>query len=93
MIQREIDPLTGARRDDVLISAEDLARLALAEGAAVQLRSADGTFRGRLKRAPILSGNLEVHWPEGTTLLSASRIDPDSLEPDYNAVVTLEPIR
>ena len=89
-MQRTIDPLTGARRDDVLISAEDLARLALAEGAAVQLRSADGTFRGRLKKAAILPGNLEVHWPEGNSLLSSSRIDPDSMEPDYNAVVTLE---
>jgi molybdopterin-dependent oxidoreductase alpha subunit len=90
IVQRAIDPLTGARRDDVLISAEDLARLALAEGAAVQLRSADGTFRGRLKKAAILPGNLEVHWPEGNILLSSSRIDPDSMEPDYNAVVTLE---
>ena len=32
MIQRDVDPLTGARRDDVLISAEDLDRLQLAEG-------------------------------------------------------------
>jgi hypothetical protein len=32
---------------------------------------------------------LEVHWPEGSTLLS-SVIDPDSMEPEYNAVVTLE---
>jgi molybdopterin-dependent oxidoreductase alpha subunit len=92
IVQRPVDPLTGARRDDVLISAEDLARLALIEGAAVQLRSADGTFRGRLKRAPILPGNLEVHWPEGNTLLSSSRIDQDSMEPDYNAIVTLEPL-
>jgi hypothetical protein len=89
MVQRATDPLTGARRDDVLISAEDLARLALAEGAAVLLHSTDGTFRGRLKRAPILPGNLEVHWPEGNALLSSSRIDPDSMEPDYNAIVTL----
>ena len=90
IVQRAVDPLTGARRDDVLISGEDLARLALAEGAAVQLRSADGIFRGRLKKAAILPGNLEVHWPEGNSLLSSSRIDPDSMEPDYNAVVTLE---
>jgi hypothetical protein len=37
-------------------------------------------------------GNLEVHWPEGNALLSASAIDPDSMEPDYNAVVTIEPL-
>jgi predicted molibdopterin-dependent oxidoreductase YjgC len=91
MVQRAVDPLTGAARDEILISADDLARLALPEGAAVRLRSAAGTFAGRLRRAPIKPGNLELHWPEGNVLLSGAAIDPESLEPDYNAVVTLEP--
>jgi hypothetical protein len=56
---------------------------------AIQLRSANGTFRGTLKQAPIKPGNLEVHWPEGNALLSGSA-DPDSMEPDFNAVVTIE---
>ena len=90
MVQRQVDPLTGAGRDDILISADDMARLRLEEGAAVRLRSASGTFSGRVKRAPIKPGNLEVHWPEGMPLLSGSAIDPDSMEPDYNAVVTIE---
>jgi predicted molibdopterin-dependent oxidoreductase YjgC len=92
MIQRDVDPLTGARRDDVLISAEDLQRLTLGEGAAVELRSPSGSFRGRLKSAAITPGNLEVHWPEGNVLLSSAAIDPDSMEPDYNALVTLSPV-
>jgi anaerobic selenocysteine-containing dehydrogenase len=92
MIQRQIDPLTGAARDDIFISAADLARLQIDEGTIVQLRSARGTFRGRLKRAPIKAGNLEVHWPEGNTLLSGSAIDPESMEPDFNALVTIETI-
>jgi molybdopterin-dependent oxidoreductase alpha subunit len=91
MIQREIDPLTGAAREDVLISADDLARLELKPGDRVRLRSSRGAFDGRLKAAPLRPGNLEVHWPEGNILLSGSAIDPDSMEPDYNAVVTLEP--
>jgi predicted molibdopterin-dependent oxidoreductase YjgC len=90
MIQREVDPLTGAAREDVLISAEDLARLQYAPGDRVRLRSCNGTFDGRLKAAALRPGNLEVHWPEGNILLSGSAIDPDSMEPDYNAVVTLE---
>ena len=90
MIQRAIDPLTGAAREDVLISAQDLERLRLSSGASVRLRSAYGTFDGRLKFAPIRPGNLEVHWPEGNVLLSGSTLDPDSMEPDYNALVTLE---
>jgi anaerobic selenocysteine-containing dehydrogenase len=93
MVQRPIDPLTGAGRDAVLISAEDLARLELAEGSAVQLISACGVFTGTLKIAPMKSGNLEVHWPEGMRLLSASAIDPESMEPDYNAVVTIDEVK
>ena len=91
MVQRQVDPLTGAGRNDILISAQDMARLRLAEGASVRLRSASGAFSGRLKRAPIKPGNLEVHWPEGMPLLSGSAIDPNSMEPDYNAAVTIEP--
>jgi molybdopterin-dependent oxidoreductase alpha subunit len=90
MIQRELDPLTGARRDDILISAEDADRLHLRDGARVRLRSASGAYDGHIKIAPMTPGNLEVHWPEGNALLSASAIDPDSMEPDYNAVVTVE---
>jgi predicted molibdopterin-dependent oxidoreductase YjgC len=89
MVQRSIDPLTGADRDDILISAADLALLRLPDGAVVRLRSADGLFRGRLKLAPIKPGNLEVHWPEGNVLLSRA-MDLESMEPDYNASVTIE---
>jgi len=91
MVQRDVDPLTGARRDEILISVQDLARLGLDDGARVTLRSPWGRFTGRLRRAPIKPGNLEVHWPEGNSLLPGDRLDPDSLEPDYNAEVTIEP--
>jgi molybdopterin-dependent oxidoreductase alpha subunit len=91
MVHRDVDPLTGAGRHDILISEQDLARLALGDGARVTLRSPWGRFAGRLRRAPIKPGNLEVHWPEGNTLLPGDRLDPDSLEPDYNAEVTIEP--
>jgi len=90
IVQRETDPLTGFGRDDVLISEADLARLSLGEGERVELRSANGSYRGRLRRAPIRDGSLEVHWPEGNTLLGTG-LDPESLEPDFNAVVTIRP--
>jgi molybdopterin-dependent oxidoreductase alpha subunit len=92
MVQREIDPLTGAARDSVLISDDDLRRLGWASGARARLRSPAGVFEGTLLAAPIKAGNLEVHWPEGNVLLSATAIDPDSMEPDYNALVSLEAI-
>jgi molybdopterin-dependent oxidoreductase alpha subunit len=90
IVQREVDPLTGARRDDIFISREDAERLGIPEGGAVRLRSTSGTFEGKLRIASIRPGNLEVHWPEGNALLSGSLVDPESGEPDYNAMVTIE---
>src|SRR5689334_21572340 len=46
MIQRDVDPLTGAARDEIFISAEDLRRLDIADGAPVELRSPHGTLVG-----------------------------------------------
>jgi molybdopterin-dependent oxidoreductase alpha subunit len=89
MVQRERDPLTGADRDAILIASEDLTRLGASDGERVTLRSVRGAFTGRLRRSPIKPGNLEVHWPEGNALLTGDRVDPDSEEPDYNAIVTL----
>jgi hypothetical protein len=70
-----------------LVRASSITKL---DGPAARLRSSSGTFKGTLRVEPIKAGNLEVHWPEGNTLLAASTIDPDSLEPDCNAVVTVE---
>ena len=89
MVQKSTDPLTGAARDAILMNGEDADGLALPDGAAVRLRSPHGTFDGRVQRAAMRSGNMAVHWPEGNVLLGPA-VDPDSMEPDYNAVVTLE---
>ncbi len=92
MVHREVDPLTGARREDVLMNAEDARRLSLADGDAVRLVSGAGEFLGRVRLAPIKEGNLEAHWPEGMSLLSGSAVDRQSGEPDYNATVSIERI-
>jgi molybdopterin-dependent oxidoreductase alpha subunit len=90
MVQAEEDPLNGSRRDDVLVAAEDAARLGLDGGSWIRLSSRAGELRGRVRIAPIKAGNIEVHWPEGLALLDGRRVDPQSLEPDYNARVRVE---
>jgi molybdopterin-dependent oxidoreductase alpha subunit len=90
MVQHDQDPLTGARREDVLISAQDAQALGLREGDAVRLTSRTGSFTGRARIDEIKPGNLEVHWPEANVLLSREEIDLMSHEPDYNAVVAVE---
>jgi molybdopterin-dependent oxidoreductase alpha subunit len=92
MVQRDIDPLNGAARDDVLMSADDALALGLSDGDPVRLISDSGELRARVFVAPIKPGNLAVHFPEGMGLLSADAIDPESQEPDYNAAVRVEKI-
>lgn len=92
MVHERRDALTGAAREAVLMSPVDADRLGLADGVAVRLRSAAGTLTGRVLRAPLTPGNLQVHWPEGEVLLDRTRRSPEARIPDYNAVVTLEPV-
>ena len=87
------DPLTGAARDDIFICEADIGRLGLRDGDTVQLAPVDGMFRGRLRSARMTPGNLAVHWPQGNVLLPGSTLDPESMEPDYNATVRLAPVR
>ncbi len=95
MVWGERDPLTGARREDVLMAAEDAARLGLRDGDRIVLRreeaaaSANDGFRGVCRIAPVRPGTLVAHWPE-VNMLIPMRLDPQSKEPDYNAWVILE---
>jgi molybdopterin-dependent oxidoreductase alpha subunit len=92
MIWARRDPLTGAARDELLISAHDAARLGLRAGDAVTVRSVaanpGGAIRLRCRIAPVAAGTLQAFWPEANPLIS-SRLDPASHEPDYNAWVTI----
>jgi len=74
----------------VLMSVADAEGLGIRDGDPIALVSPHGRFEGRAHIAPILSGNFEVHWPEGMGLLAPDLLDEDSGEPDYNAVVRVE---
>ena len=90
MVHAEIDPLTGAGRDSVLISDTDADRLGLNEGAPVLVRSSHGEFRALVHRAPLRPGNVQVFYPEGNTLLPGGHRDRSGV-PDYNTTVELVP--
>jgi len=90
MVFKDHDPVQGGkRRDDVLVSAHDLAILGLASGSAAVLVSDTGRFPCTLREDLIRPGVLQAYWPECNVLISR-RIDPVSEEPDYNAVVRVE---
>jgi molybdopterin-dependent oxidoreductase alpha subunit len=90
MVHGEIDPLTGAARDSVLISDVDADRLGLADGAPVVVRSSHGELRGLVHRAPLRPGNVQVFYPEGNVLLPGGRRDRSGV-PDYNTTVEVVP--
>ncbi|MGH3661573.1 MAG: FdhF/YdeP family oxidoreductase [Micromonosporaceae bacterium] len=90
MVHESRDGLTGAVREAVLMNAADADRLGLADGEQVRLVSPTGSMPGRVLRAPLAPGNLQVHWPEGEVLIDRTRRSPQADIPDYNAVVTVE---
>jgi molybdopterin-dependent oxidoreductase alpha subunit len=92
MVHRSLDPLTGARREDVLMSRQDADRIGLADGDAVLLTSSIGRLRGRCLVAPIAPGNVQVHWPEGNVLIERGVSDPECGIPDFNTEVEIERI-
>ncbi|HET6954098.1 MAG TPA: molybdopterin-dependent oxidoreductase [Acidimicrobiales bacterium] len=92
MVYAEVDPLTGAGRDAVMMDPADAAGLGVSAGDRVRLRSAVGTFVGTVTLARLPAGTLQVHWPEGNVLVAggAANREPASKVPDYYAVVTVE---
>jgi molybdopterin-dependent oxidoreductase alpha subunit len=92
LIYAETDPLNGAPRDAVLINPEDAARLHLTQNDRVRLLNQTGHFDGRVFLAPIARGNLQIHWPEGNSLIRRGVTEPTGGVPDYNAIVELSRI-
>lgn len=80
------DPITGARRDDIIMAAEDAERLGLKNGDEITLRNEHGSFSGHVRIDRVKPGSLQAHWPEINVIIPAGRLDPSGV-PDYNATV------
>lgn len=89
MVWKEIDPLTGAGRDAVLMSGVDIDGLGLEEGDVVLVRSDTGSVRARVRQAAMQPGNVQMFFPEANGLLDTARRDAEGLVPDYGAVVEI----
>jgi molybdopterin-dependent oxidoreductase alpha subunit len=91
MVQADVDALTGAARDHVLIARSDAEELGIREDQPIVLRNSLGEFRGRAFFAEVAQGTLQGHWPEVNGLIPHGRVDAAGGVPDYNAEVTVEP--
>ncbi|MEU7859402.1 FdhF/YdeP family oxidoreductase [Nonomuraea sp. NPDC049141] len=89
MVHERRDGFNGAMREAVLMSPYDADRLGLPDGTAVELSSGARSYQGKVLRAPLMPGNLQIHWPEGNVLLDETRRSPQARIPDYNALVTV----
>jgi molybdopterin-dependent oxidoreductase alpha subunit len=92
MVHRNMDPLTGARREDVLMSKQDAEQIGVADGDGVLLTSRVGQLKGLCMIAPIAPGNVQVHWPEGNILIERGVSDQECGIPDFNTEVEIERI-
>ena len=90
LIYAEVDPLTGAPREAIFMNASDAQEAGLAHGDPITLVNETGRYSGTVFLAPIASGNLQVHWPEGNVILPKGVVDPTSGVPDYNAWVEIQ---
>ncbi len=91
MIIKDIDQLQGGGgRDDLLMNEEDIRRLGLSAGQRIKVTSDHGVWIAQVKPMRIKPGVVQAYWPECNGVISR-RWDPRSLEPDYNAIVRIEP--
>ncbi len=93
IVHEGYDPLTGAKREEVFLNAQDAQALGLREGDLVLLKSDVGELCGRVKLMPIKPRNVQVHWPEGNVLIKRGICDPVCGIPDYNALVKIIPLK
>jgi len=86
------DHLMGSPdRRDVLMHPDDAARIRVRDGEPIRLRSEIGEWIATARLAPMKPRHLQAYWPEANVLIPR-RFDPVSGEPDYNALVTAEPV-
>ncbi|GIO25913.1 FdhF/YdeP family oxidoreductase [Ornithinibacillus bavariensis] len=90
MIYGEKDPFNAADRYDVLLNEDDGNGLGIQEGDAIVVFNQYGTFTGRAKFVPVKPGNIEVHWPEGNSLIPKGVYEDYAGIPEYNTAVIVE---
>jgi len=78
------------RRDVVMMSPIDVARLGLREGDAVTVHSATGSLDVVVAEVDIRAGNTAMYYPEANVLVDRT-LDPESLTPAFKSVaITVE---
>ena len=83
MVFGERDTLTGADRDAVMLAPAELARLGLAAGDPVVVRSEAGELNGRAFAGAVAPGTVMMFWPEANVLVPRGVVDEACGIPAY----------
>ena len=87
MIFRDTDMLTGAGRDTVIMSPQDLTSIGAREGDWVQVTSDTGTLRLQVQSGDLKSGTVMMYWPEANAVIPTGTVDPECGMPAYRDAV------
>ncbi|WP_141732565.1 FdhF/YdeP family oxidoreductase [Oligoflexus tunisiensis] len=94
MAFRDLEPLAGARRHEVILSEVDMAALQLKPGDLVQVKSASGMLEAAVKPGRVRPQTVIAHWPESNVLIQRGRIDPECGIPAFrDELVQVIPLR
>lgn len=86
VVYEEEDLYRGNRRRDVvMMSGDDVARLGLHEGQSVTVHSDTGSMDVVVSVVNIRAGNVAMYYPEANVLVDR-RLDPESLTPAFKSV-------
>ncbi|MCA9629978.1 MAG: FdhF/YdeP family oxidoreductase [Myxococcales bacterium] len=84
------DPLTrDATRSTVFLDPRDMQDVGVEDGETILVRSEAGQMNAVAKSGPCRQQHVQGFWPECNVLLPR-KYDPQSGEPDYGTVVTIE---
>jgi hypothetical protein len=86
MVFKERDPLTGASRDALFMSSDDVRELGLATATPSACDRTPARSRRACTSRRIRPRNVQMFFPEANPLIAAGRRDEVALVPDYNAV-------
>lgn len=90
MVYGSTDPFNAAERADVLMHRHDANKLLIAEGDAIVVYNQHGMFYGKAKYADVLTGNIQVYWPEGNCLMPKGVFEKHAGIPSYNTPAIVE---
>jgi molybdopterin-dependent oxidoreductase alpha subunit len=94
MAFRDLEPLSAARRHEVILAEADMKALQLQSGDLVKIKSASGELEAAVKAGRVRPQTVIAHWPESNVLIQRGQLDPECGIPAFrDELVQVIPLR